>query len=306
MNSTNQVKAIVADLISKGATKSEILIKGAEARMGWPYAWGTCKKPCTVANRNAAMKNSKISQGDIDLIKKHCAILSGKQSACPGCMYYPNNELVNMNDCIGFIRDVFGDVGLPMSSGCTTAWNNSKLWKIQGVIKDMPDGVCCVFKQKWNKEKQKYVMEHIGLHVGGGRIIHCSVEVKEGKTTDSGWTHYAVPAGLDGDTPMPTFPTLKRGDRGEYVTLLQTKLIQQGYDVGSKGADGIFGANTEAAVKQFQRDHGLEADGICGKRTWEAINEGTATTYRVTIEHLARSVADEIVQKYGGTMTIEG
>jgi peptidoglycan hydrolase-like protein with peptidoglycan-binding domain len=61
-------------------------------------------------------------------------------------------------------------------------------------------------------------------------------------------------------------PTLRRGDRSDDVAYLQGLLNDAGYDVGS--ADGIFGARTEAAVRQFQADNGLTADGIVGKRTW--------------------------------------
>ena len=35
--------------------------------------------------------------------------------------------------------------------------------------------------------------------------------------------------------------------------------------------DGIFGANTEAAVKAFQSENGLAADGIIGPKTWERL-----------------------------------
>ena len=104
---------------------------------------------------------------------------------------------------------------------------------------------------------------------------------------------------------MPTLPTLRRGSTGEYVTLLQTKLIQLGYDVGATGADGRYGAKTEAAVKAFQKDHGLVADGITGPRTWEALETGQGTRFTVTIQHLSRTVAEELVTKYGGTMTAE-
>ena len=147
-------------------------------------------------------------------------------------------------------------------------------------------------------------MNHVGFYIGGGMMIHCSGTVKKEKLSKK-VTHWAIPKGLGGDTPMPTLPTLRRGSSGEYVTLLQTKLIQLGYDVGATGADGRYGAKTEAAVKAFQKDHGLVADGITGPRTWEALQTGQGTRFTVTIQHLSRTVAEELVTKYGGTMTAE-
>ena len=60
---------------------------------------------------------------------------------------------------------------------------------------------------------------------------------------------------------------LKQGMSGSEVEKLQNALISKGYDVGKTGADGVFGKNTLAAVKQFQTDNGLEVDGIAGKNT---------------------------------------
>lgn len=57
--------------------------------------------------------------------------------------------------------------------------------------------------------------------------------------------------------------TLRKGSRGSDVVLLQQKL-------GIK-ADGIFGAQTEAAVKKFQSEHGCTPDGIVGPHTWDAL-----------------------------------
>lgn len=48
------------------------------------------------------------------------------------------------------------------------------------------------------------------------------------------------------------FAPLKEGDRGADVRLMQEALIELGYDVGKKGADGAFGKDTKAAVTQFQ------------------------------------------------------
>ena len=69
-------------------------------------------------------------------------------------------------------------------------------------------------------------------------------------------------------TPGPTL--LKYGSRGDSVRDLQGALNALGYDCGTP--DGIFGGRTVSAVKAFQRDHGLSADGIAGRRTLNAIN----------------------------------
>jgi peptidoglycan hydrolase-like protein with peptidoglycan-binding domain len=53
---------------------------------------------------------------------------------------------------------------------------------------------------------------------------------------------------------------------------MQQMLIDKGYDVGATGADGKFGPKTAAAVKQFQQDFGLQADGIAGDQTMSALN----------------------------------
>ena len=61
-------------------------------------------------------------------------------------------------------------------------------------------------------------------------------------------------------------PVLRRGSRGVAVRYLQNKLASKLYDTGT--ADGVFGANTERAVREFQTENGLVSDGIVGKNTW--------------------------------------
>lgn len=62
--------------------------------------------------------------------------------------------------------------------------------------------------------------------------------------------------------------TIKNGSNGTDVITLQTELNKRGY---SLTADGIFGAKTETAVRDFQAKNGLSVDGIVGPKTWIAL-----------------------------------
>ena len=64
---------------------------------------------------------------------------------------------------------------------------------------------------------------------------------------------------------------LRRGSRGNQVRQLQQRLIDLGYDLGRHGADGIFGRDTERAVRAYQTDQGLKPDGIVGDKTKAAL-----------------------------------
>ena len=72
--------------------------------------------------------------------------------------------------------------------------------------------------------------------------------------------------------------TLRNGSTGSDVKKLQQTLIEAGYNVGSTGADGVYGKNTAAAVKQYQKDNGLAVDGIAGKNTLGSLYAAPATT----------------------------
>lgn len=70
--------------------------------------------------------------------------------------------------------------------------------------------------------------------------------------------------------PISTFPTISLGSTGNYVTDLQTKLKALLYYSGK--VTGNFDLETETAVKRFQLNNKLSADGIVGSQTWDAIN----------------------------------
>ena len=68
--------------------------------------------------------------------------------------------------------------------------------------------------------------------------------------------------------------TMKTGAKGDNVKEVQEMLISQGYleDV----ADGKFGPKTEKAVLAFQQDNGLDATGIVGEATYNALKNGAS------------------------------
>lgn len=102
---------------------------------------------------------------------------------------------------------------------------------------------------------------------------------------------------------------LKKGMKGDEVKDLQQVLMELGYGLPEFGADGIFGQETERAVREFQADHSLKVDGIVGPKTRtkiqevvDARNEGVEG-YRVQVGYFkslenARKKQQE-AEKYG-------
>lgn len=79
---------------------------------------------------------------------------------------------------------------------------------------------------------------------------------------------------------------------GPHVRHLQGALVSHGHAVGKWGADGWFGSDTVAAVKEFQTRHGLIADGIVGPATWGALDALDSDGSRVRRSALPFGVSD--------------
>lgn len=65
------------------------------------------------------------------------------------------------------------------------------------------------------------------------------------------------------------FASFGYGDNGQEVLDIQKQLVAMNYHVGK--LDGDFGASTENAVMSYQKDHGLEADGVVGEETYRSL-----------------------------------
>ena len=125
------------------------------------------------------------------------------------------------------------------------------------VVSNKPDG-------DW------YIIEARGVMYG---VV--MTRLYERKPNYWGWMtkyfNYDNDSSITPSTPDTSYPMLRNGSENEYVKILQTELIELGYDLGRWGADGDFGDTTELAVKKFQKDNGLEVDGIVGPITWDYI-----------------------------------
>ena len=234
-------------------SKSEQVVEAAKSQLGSPYVFGAWGGMCTPTLRR---KYAGYNPTHAEAIKKNCPVLSGKAKDCEGCKYEGKLAF----DCRGFTHWCFSQVDIDITGGgATTQYNTDSNWSAKGGIDEMPDVVCCVFKEKNGK------MQHTGVHIGGGTIIHCSVGVQYGKITDNGWTNYAIPAGMEEEAKV----ILRKGSQGDAVTQLQEWLNKLGYDCGV--ADGKYGDKTASAVKRYQQDHKLTADGIAGDKTQASI-----------------------------------
>lgn len=303
MNTAKKASELLQEWTEKGLKKAEIAWKLALACVGWAYVFGARGQYCDPVNR----RNSYSSHGaEHPTIKSACKNFNGSDKtvgACSACKFYPGGR-TRFFDCRGFVYWVLKQVyGWTLAgAGATSQWNDDNNWSSKGTIDKMPkDTLCCIFVRKGSK------MEHVGFGLNS-ETVECSAGVQHFTTRKSKWTHYAVPKCVTEKTPTPTpspepdpetKPTLRKGSKGQYVTLAQTELLNKGYDLGRYGVDGDYGTATEAAVKKFQQDHGLTADGVIGKATWDALEKGEpATKYTVTIQHLTATKAAELLRQY--------
>ncbi len=71
--------------------------------------------------------------------------------------------------------------------------------------------------------------------------------------------------------PIAVKPTLRRGSQGTDVEIIQRLLKDGGFY--QSAVDQVFGPQTEASVRAFQRDRRLVGDGVVGPKTWAVFEE---------------------------------
>ena len=310
MNTAKYVDQMVEQWKQVGMSRAQIVWQAALLCVDWPYVYSSWGAECTPAERRKRYRMCP----DHEAIKTKC---KGFDSGnCDGCKWFPNRERVRCFDCRGFTDWTLNRVGIDLyGDTCGVQWNHKANWDGQGLIDTMPkDRLCCLFVKKDGK------FIHTGLGINN-EVCDCGNNVQHTTSRPAKWTHWAVPKGLYGETIQPEEPekqpepdggakrpTIRRGNRNAYVKEMQGMLQKLGYNLGICGVDGDFGTATEKAVKEFQRDHRLDQDGVCGPKTWAALTEAAGKLdgkpaeepekYTVTITGLTKGQAEELCKAW--------
>ena len=238
----------------------------------WAYWYGTYGKECTKSlyNSKKAQYPSHYENYRTDGYMRDIA------------------EKRRCADCVGLIKSFFWTGGKydtdPKynTNHCPdkSADGLFKMCKQTGPIKSIPDIPGLVV---WKSG-------HIGVYVGGGYTVEMrgfDYDCQRRKVTSGPWTKWGkLPESMisyttEGapetpqtppETPEPTPQGLSRGDHGSAVTAMQRALLAWKPGCLPRwGADGAFGSETEAALKDFQKSMGLPVTGVYDTASSEAL-----------------------------------
>ncbi|MDQ0160895.1 peptidoglycan recognition protein family protein [Alkalibacillus salilacus] len=133
--------------------------------------------------------------------------------------------------------------------------------------------ICLVGRGSFNDEQERIFAERVNTLMDQFELEVSDIvghrELAGGGTQCPGIDMDAVRSSLSNEKGTRL---LRLGDEGDEVKQLQETLINRGYDLSQYGADGIFGRETEEAVKSLQRDGNITVDGIVGPDTRGILN----------------------------------
>ena len=173
------------------------------------------------------------------------------------------------------------------SSKSNILWTDKRTmqaWNSQRYIYGAPIYVGFAFKRPYEGGHGSQSQHYAGTAFDVGQnLSNAQRTVLRNSAVNSGVWVYVEPVSLSptwvhfdrrfGTPACSTggYPVIRRGTRGNYVCIAQDDLNTLGYRTG--GLDGVFGAQTEDAVRRYQASRGLSIDGIIGCNTWRALQE---------------------------------
>ena len=259
------------------------------AMVGQPYWYGTCLYKCTESLQSRKAKqypshygSSRTSRYRDDIAKKKvCADCIG---AAKGYAWTGGGQ--GVMESIGTDKTFSSKYG---ANNCPDKGANSMFSYAKskgmdwGGIASLPEVVGLALHKDG----------HVGYYVGNGEAVEWKSFADgciRSKVAGRGWTSwYRLPfidygenafTGSSGnEAPVETAlgsRLLRNGSEGSDVCALQELLLSLGYALPRYGADGHFGSETEAAVRAFQADAGLEVDGKYGEKSHDALMDAAA------------------------------
>ena len=173
------------------------------------------------------------------------------------------------------------------SSNSNLLWTEKRAmlaWNSQRYIYGKPIKVGYAFRRPWEGGHSTLSQHYAGLAFDVGQTLTTTERNNlYNSAVNSGVWTYVEPQILTptwihfdkrrGNPACSTggYPQIQMGSRGAYVMIAQDDLNTLGYKTG--GLDGIFGSNTQTAVRNYQQNKGLAVDGIVGCNTWRSLQE---------------------------------
>jgi peptidoglycan hydrolase-like protein with peptidoglycan-binding domain len=182
-------------------------------------------------------------------------------------------------DCIGLIKAVlWGWEGNTAKSygGAVYASNG-----VPDLSADIMIGRCSDISTDFNKisiGEFLWMKGHCGIYIGDGQVVESTPSWKNGVQITSlnarnwlkhgklPWVEYLVKEVKN--TVSIELSVLQKGSKGKQVKTLQRLLNSFGHNLD---VDGIFGNNTDVALRSYQKSNKLEVDGICGGLSWRSL-----------------------------------
>ena len=158
-------------IIKLKSNKTSNLIQYVNERVGSGYMWGGTGQILTEENLKY-FKNKYPSFIDEKKDRKWL----GKQ----------------VFDCSGLVKCAFESVGIHISHGATSAWENTR-WALKGEIEKLPKNKIAILYRKASKG-----MCHTAIYLGNGQVIDAKGN-KEGVVKEDftqSWTHFGIPFGF--------------------------------------------------------------------------------------------------------------
>lgn len=161
------------------------------------------------------------------------------------------------------------------------SWNSLRYLYGRGIY------VGFAFKRCWQGGHANLSQHYAGTAFDVAQTATASQRATIRNLANGIWT-YVEPASLtptwvhfDDRWVSSGYPITKRGSKGIYVCVAQDALTTLGYNTG--GLDGIFGANTEKSVREYQTKKSITSDGILGPVSWrnlmaDVVGKGSTST----------------------------